>query len=49
MQLVAPTVVAEPAVDVPLDASGRWHHPVRLMRVRIDLAPAEIPQFGAEA
>ncbi|MFD6597665.1 ATP-dependent DNA ligase [Streptomyces coelicoflavus] len=46
VQLVEPAVVAEVAVDVSLDASGRWRHPVRLVRVRTDLTPSEIPRFG---
>ncbi|WP_331732781.1 ATP-dependent DNA ligase [Streptomyces sp. NBC_00015] len=48
VRLVEPVIVAEVAVDVSLDASGRWRHPVRLMRVRPDLAPSEIPLFGQE-
>ncbi|QDN63185.1 ATP-dependent DNA ligase [Streptomyces sp. RLB3-17] len=33
-------------VDVCLDAGGRWRHPVRLVRVRSDLAPDGVPLFG---
>ncbi|MFJ8786950.1 hypothetical protein [Streptomyces sp. NPDC102476] len=44
VRLVEPVIGAE----VALDAAGRWRHPVRLMRVRTDLAPSEIPLFGQE-
>ncbi|WP_406485990.1 hypothetical protein [Streptomyces phaeochromogenes] len=46
---VEPVVVAEIAVDVSLDAAGRWRHPVRLVRVRSDLTPDDVPLFGKEA
>ncbi|MFF9786289.1 ATP-dependent DNA ligase [Streptomyces nigrescens] len=46
VQLVEPAVVAEVAVDVALDAAGRWRHPVRLVRVRTDLALADVPVLG---
>ncbi|MFI5688377.1 ATP-dependent DNA ligase [Streptomyces sp. NPDC051636] len=49
VQLVEAIIVAEGAFDVSLDASGRWRQPVRLMRVRTDLAPSEIPPFGEES
>ncbi|MFC9679033.1 hypothetical protein [Streptomyces sp. NPDC056948] len=48
VRLVEPVVVAEVAVDVSLDAAGRWRHPVRLERVRSDLAPGDVPLFGQE-
>ncbi|WP_405467189.1 ATP-dependent DNA ligase [Streptomyces canus] len=48
VRLVEPAIVAEVTVDVSLDAAGRWRHPVRLLRVRTDLAPSEIPLFGQE-
>ncbi|MGW0336888.1 hypothetical protein ACWD0J_34485 [Streptomyces sp. NPDC003011] len=43
VHLVEPAVVAEVAVDVSLDVAGRWRHPVRLMRMRTDLTPADVP------
>ncbi|MFD5753174.1 ATP-dependent DNA ligase [Streptomyces sp. NPDC127033] len=46
VRLVEPDVVAEVAVDVSLEPSGRWRHPVRLLRVRTDMAPADVPLFG---
>ncbi|MGQ4383620.1 ATP-dependent DNA ligase [Streptomyces sp. SAS_270] len=48
VRLVEPVVVAEVAVDVSLDAAGRWRHPVRLERVRNDLTPGDVPLFGQE-
>ncbi|MFD8003975.1 hypothetical protein [Streptomyces mirabilis] len=46
VRLVDPVVVAEVAVDVCLDAGGRWRHPVRLVRVRSGLARDGVPPFG---
>lgn len=48
VRLVEPVVVAEVAVDVSLDAAGRWRHRVRLVRVRSGLAPDDLPLFGQE-
>jgi ATP-dependent DNA ligase len=45
--LVSPTRVVEVAADVSLDAAGRWRHPVRVLRIRADMAPADVPQFGS--
>ncbi|MGW7210516.1 ATP dependent DNA ligase [Streptomyces sp. NPDC054837] len=47
VHLVAPTVVAEVAVDVARDSAGRWRHPVRLTRIRTDIGPDDVPRFGA--
>jgi ATP-dependent DNA ligase len=47
VQLAEPSVVAEVAADVSLDSAGRWRHPIRLVRIRDDLALAEVPLFGA--
>ncbi|MEV4868619.1 ATP-dependent DNA ligase [Streptomyces syringium] len=44
--LTAPDLVAEVSGDVARDAAGRWRHPVRLLRVRPDLAPEEVPPPG---
>ncbi|MCX5328202.1 hypothetical protein [Streptomyces sp. NBC_00140] len=43
MHLVAPTLVAEVAVD----NAGRWRHPTRLTRIRTDMRPGKAPLFGA--
>ncbi|MFD4767206.1 ATP-dependent DNA ligase [Streptomyces niveus] len=45
--LVDPDLVAEVSADVSLDAAGRWRHPVRFLRARPDMAPADVPPFGA--
>ncbi|MEO3756361.1 ATP-dependent DNA ligase [Streptomyces sp. B6B3] len=45
--LVDPQLVAEISADVALDRAGRWRHPVRLQRLRPDLAPVDVPVFGA--
>ncbi|MFJ9675283.1 ATP-dependent DNA ligase [Streptomyces sp. NPDC101221] len=44
--LVQPAVVVEVAVDVARDGAGRWRHPVRLHRVRLDLSPRAVAPFG---
>lgn len=44
--LVDPQLVVEVAVDVARDAAGRWRHPVRLHRVRVELHPMQVPEFG---
>lgn len=46
--LVAPRLVAEIETDVARDAAGRWRHPVRLLRLRTDLAPEDVPLFGGD-
>ncbi|MFH8993220.1 ATP-dependent DNA ligase [Streptomyces sp. NPDC017940] len=43
-----PDVVLEIAVDVARDAAGRWRHPVRPHRVRIDLGVDQVPLFGKD-
>ncbi|MGW2654397.1 ATP-dependent DNA ligase [Streptomyces sp. NPDC001478] len=40
--LVRPDVVVEMAVDTSVDPAGRWRHPVRVHRVRTDLASADV-------
>ncbi|MFF1300628.1 MULTISPECIES: hypothetical protein [unclassified Streptomyces] len=45
-QLSVPDVVAEVAVDVAQDNTGRWRHLVRLTRIRTDMRPGEVPLFG---
>ncbi|WP_406291902.1 hypothetical protein [Embleya sp. NBC_00896] len=42
---VEPDMVAEVAVDTAFD-EGRWRHPVRLLRLREDMAPVDVPTFG---
>ncbi|MEV0604671.1 ATP-dependent DNA ligase [Streptomyces sp. NPDC050315] len=44
--LVVPELVAEISADVALDGVGRWRHPLRLLRPRSDLDPADVPPFG---
>lgn len=44
--LVDPQLVVEVAVDVARDGAGRWRHPVRLHRPRLDLSPEAVPLFG---
>ncbi|WP_346094325.1 ATP-dependent DNA ligase [Streptomyces olivaceiscleroticus] len=44
--LVVPELVAEVDADVALDSAGRWRHPLRLLRPRSDLDPADVPRFG---
>ncbi|MFF2721393.1 ATP-dependent DNA ligase [Streptomyces sp. NPDC058011] len=46
--LVVPELVAEVRADVSRDSAGRWRHPVKLVRVRDDLAPADVPLFGKD-
>lgn len=42
---VEPVLVAEIAVDTAFDA-GRWRHPIRLLRIREDMSPTDVPAFG---
>ncbi|MEU9014713.1 ATP-dependent DNA ligase [Streptomyces sp. NPDC048479] len=44
---VAPQLVAEFHGDTAVDR-GRWRHPVNLHRLRIDIAPDDVPPYGAE-
>ncbi|MFI1726471.1 hypothetical protein [Streptomyces sp. NPDC020489] len=46
VHLVVPEAVAEVAVDVARDSTGRWRHPVRLTRIRTDMRPDDVPLFG---
>ncbi|MFD3843017.1 ATP-dependent DNA ligase [Streptomyces sp. NPDC058642] len=46
VHLVVPEVVAEVAVDVARDQAGRWRHPVRLTRIRIDRTSDDVPLFA---
>ncbi|KOU50078.1 ATP-dependent DNA ligase [Streptomyces sp. WM6378] len=48
VRLADPVIVAEVAVDVSLDSAGRWRHPVRLLRVRTDLAASDVPPLGTD-
>ncbi|WP_329332791.1 ATP-dependent DNA ligase [Streptomyces sp. NBC_01352] len=38
-------MVAE--VDVARDGAGRWRHAVRLVHIRTDLAPTDVPLFAS--
>ncbi|GFN09882.1 hypothetical protein Smic_84380 [Streptomyces microflavus] len=44
--LVVPELVVEVRADVSRDSAGRWRHPVKPVRLRDDLAPADVPLFG---
>ncbi|WP_459754676.1 ATP-dependent DNA ligase [Streptomyces sennicomposti] len=44
---IQPTLVAELDANVSLDAAGRWRHSVRVLHVRTDLAPGDVPLFGS--
>lgn len=44
--LVAPGLVAEFSTDTAVDR-GVYRHPVRFVRVRADMAPDDVPPFGA--
>ncbi|MEU0763651.1 ATP-dependent DNA ligase [Streptomyces microflavus] len=41
-----PELVVEVRADVSRDSADRWRHPVKLVRLRDDLAPADVPFFG---
>lgn len=45
--LVEPNLIAEVAVDGALDSAGRWRHPVKWLRLRMDLTPSNVPLFGS--
>ncbi|MEU5046672.1 ATP-dependent DNA ligase [Streptomyces griseorubiginosus] len=44
--LVRPELVVEVAVDVARDPASRWRHPVRLHRLRPDVATGDVAHFG---
>ncbi|WP_405510590.1 ATP-dependent DNA ligase (plasmid) [Streptomyces cyaneofuscatus] len=44
--LVVPELVVEVRADVSRDSVGRWRHPVKPVRLRDDLAAADVPLFG---
>ncbi|MEV4192794.1 hypothetical protein [Streptomyces toxytricini] len=46
--LVEPALVSEITVDTALER-GAWRHPVRFARLRLDVAVADVPPFGAGA
>ncbi|MFF9819559.1 hypothetical protein [Streptomyces sp. NPDC014006] len=46
--LIEPGLVAEVAVDTAQER-GAWRHPVRLVRLRQDMAPGQMPAFGEGA
>ncbi|MFF0001568.1 hypothetical protein [Streptomyces avermitilis] len=43
--LVEPELVMEAGFDIARDASGRWRHPARWHRARLDLSPADVPRL----
>jgi ATP-dependent DNA ligase len=44
--LVEPDLVAEVRADASQNAVGKWRHPVKLVRLRDDLATGDVPLFG---
>jgi hypothetical protein len=44
--LVEPGMVVEVGIDVARDAGGRWRHPARFHRPRVDLSPTDVLQSG---
>jgi hypothetical protein len=43
--LVSPRLVAEISVDTAM-TDGAWRHPVRLLRVRADVSPTDVPSYS---
>lgn len=41
LTLVAPEVVAEISADVAFER-GRWRHPLRFVRLRLDVSPTDL-------
>ncbi|MFD7763496.1 hypothetical protein [Streptomyces microflavus] len=46
--LVVPELAVEVRADVSRNSAGRWRQPVGLLRLRDDLAPANVPLFGGD-
>ncbi|MFJ8589309.1 ATP-dependent DNA ligase [Streptomyces sp. NPDC093595] len=44
--LVEPEQVAEISADTSME-DGRWRHAVRFVRLRADVSPTDVPEFGA--
>ncbi|WP_052868736.1 hypothetical protein [Streptomyces niger] len=44
--LTRPELVVEISAEVSLNGAGRWRHPLRMLRPRADLSPADVPRFG---
>jgi hypothetical protein len=44
--VVQPKLVVEVGVDVARDSAGRWRHPARWHRVRLDVSPGDVASFG---
>jgi hypothetical protein len=45
---VEPLIVAEVTADTALQA-GQWRHPLRLVRIRAELQPADVPTLPGTA
>ena len=43
--LVTPNLVAEINADTAVDR-GTWRHPLRFVRLRLDVTPADVAAFG---
>ncbi|MER7109486.1 hypothetical protein [Streptomyces sp. NPDC000229] len=46
--LVVPEVVVEVDADAAIDR-GAWRHPLRLVRLRLDITVGDVPSFGEGA
>ncbi|MGK5631831.1 ATP-dependent DNA ligase [Streptomyces sp. URMC 123] len=44
--LVVPKLVAEIEADTAIDRGGVWRHPLRYVRLRLDVSVADMPRFG---
>ncbi|MFD6915987.1 hypothetical protein [Streptomyces virginiae] len=44
--LVRPDLVAEISGDASVDRGGVYRHPVRYMRLRLDVNADDVPRFG---
>ncbi|OEJ56615.1 hypothetical protein BGM19_38945 [Streptomyces agglomeratus] len=43
--LVVPELVAEVSADTAIER-GAWRHPLRFVRLRLDVTVADVPSFG---
>ncbi|WP_331756393.1 ATP-dependent DNA ligase [Streptomyces sp. NBC_01568] len=47
--LVRPDLVAEISADVAIDRGGVYRHPLRYVRLRLDVSVEDVPRFGGGA
>ncbi|WP_412079408.1 hypothetical protein ACLF6K_38150 (plasmid) [Streptomyces xanthophaeus] len=45
--LVRPELVAEVSADRAIDRGGVFRHPLRYLRLRLDVTAEDVPRFGA--